>query len=64
MLAERYGLNDEELAHKSALQADLLSVYRIEERNCIQKSKINWLTVGDENTGLFHRFLNEKRGET
>lgn len=39
-IAEQFGLNDEELAQKSALQADSLSVYRIEERNCIQKSKL------------------------
>ena len=38
-----------------------ISIYRVEERNCIQKSKLNWLVVGDDNTGFFYRFLNAKK---
>ena len=60
-LAENVGLNEVELAHRSAIQTELLCIYRTEERNFIQKSKLNWLAVGDENTGFFHRFLNAKK---
>lgn len=55
------GLNVEELVFRSALQAEILSIYRIEGHNFIQKSKLNWLAVVDENTSFFHRFLNAKK---
>ena len=48
--AEFVGLNAEELVFRSALQLEILSIYQIEERNFIQKRKLNWLAVGDENT--------------
>lgn len=60
-VAELIGLNQEELNSRAALQAELLSIYQNEERNFIQKSKLNWLSSGDENTGFFHRFLNAKK---
>ena len=60
-VAELIGLNQEELNSRAALQAELLSIYQNEERNFIQKSKLNWLSLGDENTGFFHRFLNAKK---
>ena len=44
-LAKSVGLNEVELAHKSAIQTKLLCIYRTEERNFIQKSKLNWLAV-------------------
>ncbi|XP_038884537.1 DEAD-box ATP-dependent RNA helicase FANCM isoform X3 [Benincasa hispida] len=44
-----------------SLKADLLSLYQAEERDLIQKSKLNWLLLGDENTSFFHRFLAAKR---
>ena len=59
-VAELIGLNEEELDSRAALQAELLSFYQNEERNYIQKSKLNWLSLGDENTDFFHRFLNAK----
>ena len=63
--AESVGLNEVELAHKSAIQTKLLCIYRTEEINFIQKNKLNWLAIGDENTGFFHRFLNaKKKGKT
>ncbi|TYK03825.1 exodeoxyribonuclease-like [Cucumis melo var. makuwa] len=49
------GLNVEELVFRSALQAEILSIYRIEGHNFIQKSKLNWLAVVDENTNLYKR---------
>lgn len=33
--AELVGLNEEELCFRSALQAEILSIYQIEERNLI-----------------------------
>ena len=41
-VAELIGLNQEELNSRAALQAELLSIYQNEERNFIQKSKLNW----------------------
>ena len=44
-----------------SLKAELLSLYRIEERNLMQKSKLNWLSLGDENSCFFHWFLSAKK---
>lgn len=44
-----------------SLKADLLALYCIKERNLMQKSKLNWLSLGDENSKFFHRFLSAKR---
>ena len=57
------GLNEEELGTRTALQAELFSIYQSEEHNCIQKSKLNWfwLSLGDENMGFFHRILNANK---
>ena len=41
-VAELIGLNQEDLNSRAALQAELLSIYQNEERNFIQKSKLNW----------------------
>ena len=60
-VAELIGLNQEELNSRVALQAELLSIYQNEEYNFIQKSKLNWLSLGDGNTSFFHRFLNAKK---
>ena len=46
---------------KLSIKSDLLAIYRREERDLIQKSKLNWLKSGDENTSFFHRFLAAKR---
>ena len=60
-VAELIGLNEEEMGSRTALQAELLSIYQNEECNYIQKSKLNWLSLGDENTGFFDRILNAKK---
>ena len=60
-VAELIGLNEEELGSRTAMQAELISIFQNEERNYIQKSKLIWLSLGDENTGFFHRFLNAKK---
>ena len=39
------------------LKANLLELHRREERDLIQKSKLNWMKLGDEDTKFFHRFL-------
>lgn len=44
-----------------AVKGDLMELYLLEERNNIQKSKLNWLRMGDENTCFFHKFLAAKR---
>lgn len=36
-------------------------MHYLEERNLIQKSKLNWLRLGDENTSFFYRFLAAKK---
>ena len=59
--ADLVGLNVVEVCIRSAIKAEILSIYQFEERNLIQKSKLNWLSVGDENTEFFHRFLNAKK---
>lgn len=50
-----------EMDIRLAIKVDLLNLYLLEERNLIQKSKLNWLKLGDENTKFFHRFLSAKR---
>ena len=42
---------------KWLMEADLLELFRMEERDLIQKSKLNWMKLGDVNTKFFHRFL-------
>lgn len=46
---------------RMSLKAELFSLYRTEERNLRQKSKLNWLSLGDENSRFFHRFLAAKK---
>ena len=38
-------------------KADVLALYKREERDLIQKSKLNWLKLGDENMSFFIIFL-------
>ena len=58
---EQLALASESSNLKWMLKADLLELYRSEERDFIQKNKLNWLKLGDENTKFFHRFLAAKK---
>lgn len=49
------------LSLRLALKAEFLKILKEDERNLIQKSKLNWLKLGDENTSFFHRFLAAKK---
>ena len=46
---------------KLSIKSDLIAIYRREERDLIQKCKLNWLKLEDENTSFFHRFLAAKK---
>lgn len=50
-----------ELDRRYNLRAELFNLYMEEERNLIQKSKLNWIRMGDENTRFFHCFLAAKK---
>ena len=54
---EQLALAPESCNLKWMLKADLLELCRSEERDLIQKSKLNWMKLGDVNTKFFHRFL-------
>lgn len=63
---EQYDLEnpDEEVLERDlriSLKAELLSLYCIDERNLMQKNKLNWLSLGDENSKFFHCFLSAKK---
>ena len=63
-LADSFLLSEFELESRSSLKAELMSLHKIEEMNLIQKRKLNWIRLGDENTSFFHRFLTVKKGKT
>ena len=44
-----------------SIKSDLLAIYRRERSDLIQKCKLNWLKLGDENTNFFPRFLAAKK---
>lgn len=56
-LADSLPLSEFELESRSSLKAELMSLHKIEEMNLIQKSQLNRIRLGDENTSFFHRFL-------
>lgn len=55
------GLSSLDSERRRDLKRDLLGIYILEERNLIQKRKVQWLREGDENTGFFHRVLVVKK---
>ena len=65
-MANEEDKNELDLATESStikwmLKADLLELHKREERDLIQKRKLNWMKLGDENTKFFHRFLSAKK---
>lgn len=60
-LSETVRLSPYVIDNRTFLRAELMTIYRLEERNLIQKSKLNWLTLGDENSNFFYRFLAAKK---
>lgn len=44
-----------------SLKVELLERSMIDERNLIQKSKLNWLKLGGENSSFFYHFLAAKK---
>lgn len=60
-LEENSDSSNIDLSLRITLRVDLHAIYRTEERNLIQKIKLNWLKLGDENTNFFHRFLDAKK---
>lgn len=61
--ADLVGLNEVELCIRSAIKAEILSTYQFEERNLIQKRKLNWLSVGDEKHWVLPPFFECKEKE-
>lgn len=59
--AEKEDLSNVDLDIRMAIKGDYLQLYLLEERNLIQKTKLNWLKLGDENTSFFHKFLSAKK---
>lgn len=43
------------------MKAELLKLLKMDERNLIQKSKLNWLKLGVKSTSFFLRFLAAKK---
>ena len=44
-----------------SLKVELLGRFMNDERNLIQKRKLNWLKLGGENSSFFYRFLAAKK---
>lgn len=45
---ENTEVNSMESYIRMSLKAELLSLYQMDERTLVQKSKLNWLNLGDE----------------
>lgn len=59
--SEYEGLSSFECEIRSIAKGEWMELYLIDERNLIQKCKLQWLKGGDENTSFFHRFFAEKK---
>lgn len=62
VLVDSLQLSDSDKDFQNFLKTELLAFYRLEKVNLIQKSKLNWIRLRDENTSFFHRFLAAKKG--
>ncbi|GJR97182.1 RNA-directed DNA polymerase, eukaryota [Tanacetum coccineum] len=57
-----YGnVSDSVLLRRTELMSKLFDINQLENRDSIQKSKIQWAIEGDENSKFFHGIVNKKR---
>lgn len=55
--AEEGALSIVESEVRIKVKGELFDLYLKEERNMLQKCKLQWLNEGNENTRFFHRYL-------
>lgn len=55
------GLTEEELGLRKKLKEEIQDIANKEEISWKQKSRINWLKHGDNNTSFFHKFANGRK---
>ncbi|GKD40295.1 RNA-directed DNA polymerase, eukaryota [Tanacetum coccineum] len=54
-------VSDSVLLRRTELMSKLFDINQLENRDSIQKSKIQWAIEGDENSKFFHGIVNKKR---
>lgn len=58
------GLREEHtFAELNALKVEALVLANLEEAEAKQKSRINWLKLGDKNTAFFHKKINQRTNQ-